>query len=283
MTESELVIVSYEDLTSGKDLSKSIEDAYSQGWGVIGISDVPGFENARNNLLSCAHKLAHLPSDALTKLEDPKSLYNAGWSHGKEKLGDKPDLAKGSFYFNPLSDLPGTEEGRKKYPLSYPINIWPKDEIPSLEPAAKKLGIIMHECCIGVAGHIDRYVASKLPGYDADLMESAMKKTDKAKGRLLYYFPMEPKSGEKQEAWIGWHNDSGFLTALAGDMYVDDETGEVCECPDEEAGLYVINRLGKEVKVNIPKNCMAIQLGECTQIVTGGKLTGENKQSKLII
>lgn len=66
-------------------------------------------------------------------------------------------------------------------------------------------------------------------------------------------------------------------------MYVDDETGEVCECPDEEAGLYVINRLGKEVKVNIPKNCMAIQLGECTQIVTGGKLTGENKQSKLII
>ena len=35
-------------------------------------------------------------------------MYNVGWSHGKEKLGDKPDFAKGSFYANPLFDEPGT-------------------------------------------------------------------------------------------------------------------------------------------------------------------------------
>ena len=28
--------------------------------------------------------------------------YNVGWSYGKEKLGDKPDFGKGSYYGNPL-------------------------------------------------------------------------------------------------------------------------------------------------------------------------------------
>eukprot|EP00957_Ditylum_brightwellii_P065271 4950814-Ditylum_brightwellii.AAC.1 len=56
-----------------------------------------------------------------------------------------------------------------------------------------------------------------------------MKQTEKAKGRLLYYFPLD--NGEVKDdvnnakddadiaeySWIGWHNDSGFLTALAGD------------------------------------------------------------------
>ena len=27
-----------------------------------------------------------------------------GWSYGREKLGDKPDTSKGSFYANPLYD-----------------------------------------------------------------------------------------------------------------------------------------------------------------------------------
>jgi hypothetical protein len=41
-------------------------------------------------------------------LEHEPSMYNVGWSHGKEKLGDTPDFAKGSFYANPLYDEPGT-------------------------------------------------------------------------------------------------------------------------------------------------------------------------------
>lgn len=35
-----------------------------------------------------------------------KSVYSFGWSHGKEKLEGKPDIAKGSFYFNPIHDRP---------------------------------------------------------------------------------------------------------------------------------------------------------------------------------
>jgi len=33
-----------------------------------------------------------------------------GWSHGKEKLGDTPDIFKGSFSANPLFDKPAPNE-----------------------------------------------------------------------------------------------------------------------------------------------------------------------------
>lgn len=49
-----------------------------------------------------AHKLAHLPEERKKLLEHEPSMWNAGWSHGKEKLGDIPDISKGSFYANPL-------------------------------------------------------------------------------------------------------------------------------------------------------------------------------------
>ena len=75
----------------------------------------------------------------------------------------------------------------------------------------------------------------------------------------------------KEDSWIGWHNDSGFLTALAGDMYFHNETGKQWEeCPDPQAGLYVVNRNNHVQHVHIPEDCMAVQLGECVQILTGG-------------
>ena len=75
-----------------------------------------------------------------------------------------------------------------------------------------------------------------------------------------------------EDSWIGWHNDSGFVTALAGDMYVDADTGAQVPCPDPEAGLYVVDREGDSVRVDIPEDCMALQLGECVQVITGGAL-----------
>lgn len=243
-----LVVVDYTELTvkdTSAELGAKIAQAYAQGFGVIGIRNVPDFVECKQAVLKQAHQLAHLPKEALLKLEDPKSMYNAGWSHGKEKLGDKPDFAKGSFYFNPLTDMPGTEEDRKKYPASFPCNIWPTEEMPDFEPAAKRLGKVMHECVVHLSRHIDAHVERKLKDYEPGLVSKAMETTEKAKGRLLYYFPIEKASGA---SWIGWHNDSGFLTSLAGDMYVNDETGEEIECPDPDAGLYVVTRDGGEVK-----------------------------------
>jgi isopenicillin N synthase-like dioxygenase len=275
----DVVVVDYQDVIAdpssphSHSIADPLERAYgSSGFGILVIRNVPGFAEAKQAFLPMAHALAHLP-DLERDLTDADSLYNAGWSYGKEKLGDKPDLAKGSFYFNPLTDTPGSEEDRRQYPLSYPCNLWPTD-LPDFEPAAKHIGTLMKDVVVHLAKHVDAFAAAKVPHYPPNALHTAMVDTEKAKGRLLYYFPIASSSSEgsgpKEDSWIGWHNDSGFLTALAGDVYVDHTTGEPIECTDPLAGLYVLNRMDQVVQVHIPSDCMAVQMGECVQILTGG-------------
>ena len=92
----------------------------------------------------------------------------------------------------------------------------------------------------------------------------------KSQGGLLYYFPLPETQTQSEDSWIGWHNDSGFLTALAGDIYMDKEGTPVVPPPSSSAGLYAVDRNNRVCKVSIPADCMAIQIGECTQIMTGG-------------
>lgn len=164
--------------------------------------------------------------------------------------------------------------------MSYPCNKWPdEDGVPQLKhfkEAAKTLGKIMHQVVVLLAKHIDAMAESRVKGYTKDLLFDAMRETEKVKGRLLYYYPLEEKrvdsAASKEDNWIGWHNDSGFLTSLAGDLYVDDATGKPLDAldVDPEAGLYVVDRSGESIHVTIPQDCLAVQIGECLQILTGG-------------
>lgn len=273
-----VVIVDYADIQkddAGQDsaLMDALERAFGAGsLGIIAISNVPRFVEQKQAFLPLGHTLAHLPQDYLEEeLTDEASLYNNGWSYGKEKLGDEPDLSKGSFYFNPLSDQPGTEGDRAKFPLSYPCNIWPK-RIPGFEKSAKDLGGLLKEVVVHVARHIDAFAKTKNPNYPEGALYKAMKETDKGKARLLYYFPLDDdENPNKEDSWLGWHNDSGFLTALAGELFVKHETGKVVpKSPDSNAGLYIVDRDDRVIKAQIPEDCMAVQIGECLQILTGG-------------
>jgi isopenicillin N synthase-like dioxygenase len=321
----ELVILDWDDLISSSSQSQTaaatatatatvttiaaaLEKAFGQGGlGIVAIRNVPGFCRAKKAFLPMAHSLATLPTEYLeANLTDKQSLYNAGWSHGKEKLsGNKPDTAKGSFYYNPMADCPGTAEDRATYPLSYPTNKWPDEQmLPGFRNAAIALATILFQAVLVVAQHIDALVYARNPHYDPpNLLYQAMRNTDKVKARLLYYFPLQqhdppphkpllPDStttlddDDDDDTWIGWHNDSGFLTALAGDLYVHHVTGEELEMVDtttgcgtdddrRRPGLYVATRRDVTTvlqRVTIPADCMAVQLGECTQIVTGGVL-----------
>jgi isopenicillin N synthase-like dioxygenase len=282
-TSSRLVIIDYTDLTSSQDISTQLQRAFGSSsttdspLGIIAIRNIPNFLEAKRAFLPQAHKLAHLDASYLDEeLTDEASLYNAGWSRGKEKLGDVPDFAKASYYFNPLTDQPGTPEERKEYPASYPCNKWPNEEevrdLEGFRSNAQRLGRIMHETVVLLAKHIDNLANREVDGYSEDLLYNAMKETEKAKGRLLYYYPLEEIDCNSFDNWIGWHNDSGFLTSLAGDLYIDDRTGkplDTCQI-DPEAGLYVTDRSGKSIHVTIPEDCMAVQIGECVQILTGG-------------
>ena len=274
-----LVIIDYDEVVQDPSDKHSLHEKLEQAFGAVGsigllaIRNVPDFVATKQSLLPLAHALVNLPPSYIeSELEDPTSLYNAGYSFGREKLGNQPDKSKASFYFNPLTDEPGSEEDRVQYPYSYPRNKWPTTKLPELEPAAKKLGSIMKDVVVELTKHIDAFAKTKVPSYQEGQLHRAMKSTEKAKGRLLYYFPLKSCPGNNQEdSWIGWHNDSGFLTALAGDLYLHCDTGLPWDKhPDPNAGLYVIDRNNHVQQVHIPADCMAVQLGECVQIVTAG-------------
>ena len=54
--------------------------------------------------------------------------------------GGRPDLAKGSYYANPLFDSKTNDEQlKKKFSGIYTDNIWPKEDLPELEPAFKEM------------------------------------------------------------------------------------------------------------------------------------------------
>ena len=204
--------------TTSNNNNNNNDPANAQSLGLIAIRNIPNFIQAKDAFLPLAHKLATLPTDYLaTYLTDEISMYNAGWSYGKEKLkDDKPDLAKASFYFNPVTDEPGSKEDRKMYPASYPVNKWPhEDKIPNFDKCGKNLGLIMKEVVALLAHHIDEYVKSQCGGYRISI-GNEMENTEKVKGRLLYYFPHDVvektqeeggKDNNEYDSWIGWHND----------------------------------------------------------------------------
>jgi isopenicillin N synthase-like dioxygenase len=268
---SDVVVIQYDDLLDPRfDFSTAINAAFGpDGLGVIAIRGIPKWETLTGSSIPLAHKLVNLPSSALKSLEHEASLFNSGWSFGKEKLGDVPDTKKASFYFNPLCDDPRPDI-REKYPWALPANRWPTDDLPEFELECKQLGSVMHSVVVSLAKRIDEL---QLGTPIATEMETALK----AKGRMLYYYPLSDCDlkavAAKPDGWIGWHNDSGFLTALTPDTYFEHSTGRIVTNPEPEtAGLWVAARGGTLHRVSIPADCMAIQCGECLQVITGGKL-----------
>ena len=281
-----LVVIDYQELTSTLCKNNPIQDKIasafgSDGIGIIGIRNVPGFVKAKAELLSLAHSLAHLPEQELKELEAPEVLYNTGWSHGKEKLKHgKLDWNKASFYFNPLTDAPGTKEEQRKYPLSYPSNRWPRsDSLPTFKEAAQRLGTLMKDVAVQLSKEIDNCALSINDSYQPGTLYNSLVDTEKVKGRLLYYYPLVVEGGKEnlnhknfEDSWIGWHNDSGFLTCLSGGLFMKPDGTILASSPSDDAGLY-IDRNNQVLKIELPSDCMGIQIGECTQILTGGAVT----------
>lgn len=78
-----------------------------------------------------------LPDEVKAMYADPTSTYNFGWSHGVETLANGlPDKYKGSYYANPLLDVPTTDEAlMRQYPSYCRPNIWPTKHLPEFQTA----------------------------------------------------------------------------------------------------------------------------------------------------
>lgn len=165
-------------------------------------------------------------------------------------------------------------ELQTKYFQDYAPNVWPGSDLPELEPAFKNLGRLMVSVGELVARHADIYVSSKLgDAYKKGTLESVVKTSRTCKARLLHYFPVESDEPRTHDSWCSWHNDHSALTALSSAYFtfVADASKEVAS-PDAASGLYARTRTGKTVKIAIPKDHLAFQIGETSQILTGAVL-----------
>ncbi|XP_068653411.1 uncharacterized protein [Aristolochia californica] len=220
--------------------------------------------------------LAHLPEEAKKELEDPDNRYNFGWSHGKEKLeSGKLDVFKGSYYANPILDIPTAENSLiERYPSYCRPNIWPRNSLPELEVAFKSLGKLMVEVGLMLAYHCDRYVKKQTRVPKSKGLEQILQDSRCHKGRLLYYFPrLQSDLAEDSTAlssWCGWHTDHGSLTGLTCGLFT--RGSQKIECLDSDAGLYIRTRSDEIVKVVFGEDEIAYQIGETTEILSGGHL-----------
>lgn len=183
------------------------------------------------------------------------------------------DFDKGSMYANPQFDNPVSSENLiKKYPQDYSPNLWPKDDLPELEQAFKKMGCKMISVGEHLAFHCDLYIKSKLPSYSSGLLENLIKSSRTAKGRLLHYYAIYEDGQRDYDSWCGWHNDHSALTALTSAFFTHLDSDKEVSMPDADCGLYIRTRQDEIVKASIPKDCIAFQIGETSQILSGGIL-----------
>lgn len=73
-----------------------------------------------------------------------------------------------------------------------------------------------------------------------------------------------------EDMWCGWHLDHGSLTCLAPGMFLDKDGNQVKNV--EGAGLFVQSRSGEIVRVRMPSHVCGFQIGETSQIQSGGLL-----------
>ncbi|KAL3913159.1 MAG: hypothetical protein SGPRY_008083 [Prymnesium sp.] len=280
------VRVDYADLATGADLSPAIRLAFGpEGQGLLVVRSVPGVMEARKALLPLAFAFASLPAHARQACEISSSSYSVGWSHGRERLEGRPDLAKASFYANPLSDAlgsPSSQEMRENPSFAHP-NVWPV-EIPALRPAFMALGKLVVEVGKLLAKQCDAHVTRELQGAEYTRLAPIVEDPRCCKARLLHYFPLAdaatsplsspaPSGDRGFSDWCGWHNDHGSLTGLVAGMYIDSRSGEVLPAsPDPSAGLYVRDRRGTLHHLPISEDEIAFQIGEAAQIHSGGVL-----------
>jgi hypothetical protein len=254
------VVLSYEKLLNGDDLTEEIARAYgATGLGILTVEGIPELDEARSNLLPLAHRFASLSDEIKEKYTIEDAFYAFGWSRGKEKLDGQFDYSKGSYYNNPQYDRPvDDEELIKKFPAFIHPNIWPSEDLPEMEAAFKALGQLIVAVGVLVSKQCDAYVKKQCATYKDNYLQKTLETSLCCKARLLHYYSTtfedalsphkrrkvdEKEQEQKQEeadhdpfsSWCGWHNDHGSLTGLVSAIFTDQE-GNIVQNTDPDAG-----------------------------------------------
>ncbi|KAF8640803.1 hypothetical protein AX17_000452 [Amanita inopinata Kibby_2008] len=286
-TADGVVTISYPTLLSSPlSLAESIDRAFGshpKSLGIIIVRDLPPTYPAyRERLLRLAYKFAKLDSNVRERYTDPSTRYSFGWSHGKEIMNGKPDILKGSYYANPVVDVPTiSNEEASIYPEYYGKNIWPSSNekgIEGFEEAFKDLGGFVFNVGCQLATACQPFALPHLSDSSFSLPQ-LIRTSQTTKARLLHYFPPTDSAkiaeDEPIDSWCGFHLDHSLLTGLCSAIFLQENNkGEpnIVPPPSSTSGLYIRTRGGELTRVSIPRDCLAFQTGEALVLATGGKL-----------
>ncbi|GME75835.1 unnamed protein product [Ambrosiozyma monospora] len=285
------VAVSYQSLLKGEPIpAEKLNEAFGpDSLGIIVVKDLPPhFPKLRLDTLLQATYLSKLPKSSLDKLECPEGYYITGWSLGKEKLAnDQYDLLKGSYYINcsfykdPALEGPDKEECEKfkNYPANTTWNKWPNEseseQLEGFQKNCKELIKLIIDVSLKISKNCDRYCVENLKNYQDEYLKTIVKESTASKARLLHYYPKpEEEQDEENQDWCGIHCDHSCLTGLTSALFLKEDGDKVevlSSCPDAEAGLYIKNRHGEDVKVDIPVDGLAFQTGASLEQVSNGQ------------
>lgn len=155
-------------------------------------------------------------------------------------------------------------------------NLWPHSpSTRNLKASFKAIGKMMSEIALRLACHCDAIAQELHPNEKLVSLFDTISKSQAPKGRLLHYFPCTDEIDSKRSTfWCGYHNDHGTITGLLPAEYYMPNGGPATKPPKDQSGsLYVLPSGSKvPVRAHIPSDCVAFQIGESAQIVTGGAL-----------
>lgn len=160
-------------------------------------------------------------------------------------------------------------------------NCWPSSLlVEQLEPSFKYIGRFSLEIALLLAEHCDALVQeTQTSDKSRPSMRKLLASSRACKGRLLHYFPQETSNEfetahvkQEEKLWCGYHNDHAMITGLLPALYFN-KHGQPESSSDKSAGLYIVTGDSNiPHRVSIPFDCLAFQIGECAQIITGGVL-----------
>lgn len=294
---TDVVVIEYDDLRKSPgeiDLKAEIETAFGNEANCLGlllVKNIPDFEKHRSKLLSSSKKFSKLPEKAKQSCQNAAAPGMLGWSHGIERMNGQLDYSKGSYYANPIFDNPYTEEELKVRPLlkefsSFTLpNVWPSEDLPEFETNFKELGQLIFQTGCLLAAHCDDYIKSKLQDKGAASVQKSIAHSKSIKGRLLHYFSKGAEHENEKgglDSWCGWHFDHSIITGLTSAAFTHEQDfgfNELDSTKDrslapffKRTGLYIKTRGGLTKRVSIPKDCLAFQIGECLQLMSGNFL-----------
>ncbi|OGT40194.1 MAG: hypothetical protein A3F12_08050 [Gammaproteobacteria bacterium RIFCSPHIGHO2_12_FULL_38_14] len=244
-----LDIISFYDLNDTKNIDAltNLKTALLQK-GIVGIRDVPAFENKSRAYIKAARMFAKLHESVKQKYAPNRDCGDTeGYELGAEWFKNKDgvwqvDDKKASFYaFVP-------DHVRNKWPLEVDLQT-PYLELGELIFNTGKMLLNI----IGLNDHVG-LEHNKLVGY----------------GRMLHYDKESDITNENPN-WCGAHLDHGVFTGLIPAYYFR-EGVEINE-PDE-AGLYIVPSDGDQFeKINSSeKEILLFQVGEFGQLISDDRI-----------